>query len=84
MTIVLTFPRLAAAAFAGLLLLAPAAQAQVSGAGGVKAPTTGTNQPGPSRTVATRDHRTPPLVRDHRGVTRKHPRSGPICAGWAC
>jgi len=74
----------AAAVVTSLLLLAPVHPATAAGGGDVKAPTSGTKAPVPSRTVSTRDHRTPPLVRDHRGQVRKDPRSGPICAGWAC
>jgi len=74
----------AGAAFAGLLLLAPIPQAAAGSGTDVKTTTTGTNKPGPSPVVSTRDHRPPPLVRDHRGQTRKDPRLKRLCAGWFC
>ena len=83
MTTLSTFSRLATVAVAALLL-APIHNAQAKGGGRMAfgAVTTGTNQPGPSPVVSTRDHRggattprradTPsygngsPIVRDHR------------------
>lgn len=84
MTLAIILARGAAAAgVAGLLLLAPVHRAEAGSESGAKSTTTGTKIPVPSKTVSSRDHRDR-IVRDHRGKVRKDPRSGPICAGWAC
>ncbi len=73
----------AAAAVTGMLLFAHVPQAEAAGGAGVKTTTTGTNKPGPSPVVSSRDHRNQ-VIRDHRGQTRTRPPPRPICAGWAC
>ncbi len=85
MTTTMTKRSCAAAAFAGLLLIAPIPEASASAGRGLRSTTTGTNKPVSGRDTVTRDHRDR-VIRDHRGEvrTRRSRKAEPICAGWAC